>query len=114
MDHVTPEQCKQVVKETGMKWLGHHRCGGCGALVGYEFRSDLGAHPSWQQELGLDGPDDVVPFFVPACDCSSRDSSGEPRSWSEFAHMFNMQDKPEIRARMWERFKAGKPTHESE
>ena len=112
MQHVTPEQCKQVVLGTNMMWLGHHRCGGCRHMVGYEFRRDLNAHPSWQTELGLDGPNDVVPFFVPACGCSSRGSNGEPRSWSSFADMFNMQT-PEVRAAMWERFKAGKPTHEA-
>lgn len=111
MDEVTPDQCKAVVTETGATWLGHHKCFCCGEMVGYEFRRGLNAHPSWQQELGLSGPDDVVPFFVPACGCSSRGIDGEPRSWSEFARDFNMQ-KPEIRAVMWERFKAGKATHE--
>ena len=111
MDPVTAEQCKQVVREANMDWLGHHRCGGCGAMVGWEFRRNQNAHPEWQKRLGLDGPDDVVAFFVPACDCSSRGSSGEPRSWNEFAEGFNMQT-PENRASMWERFKAGKATHE--
>lgn len=112
MDNVTAEQCKQVVRDLGMTWLGHHRCGGCHEMVGYEFRSNTGAPPEWQERLGLDGPDDVVPFFVPSCGCSSMGAEGEPRSWEMFAEMFNMQSKPEIRAEMWERFKAGKPTHE--
>lgn len=33
MEDVTAEQCKAVVNETGMTWLGHHRCGCCGLLA---------------------------------------------------------------------------------
>lgn len=110
MDKVTADQCKQIVRETNLTWLGHHRCG-CGTMVGYEFRRDQNAHPEWVKELGMDGPNDVVAFFVPACGCSSRGFQGEPRSWGEFADMFNMQT-PEHRADMWQRFKAGKATHE--
>ena len=113
MDRVTPEQCKQVVRETGLTWLGHHRCGGCNEMVGYEFRRIGKVHESWQKELGMDGPDDLVPFFCPACGCSNRGSDGEPRSWASVAETFNMQT-PEVRAKMWERFKAGKATHESD
>ncbi len=81
-------------------------------MVGFEFRRLSNVHESWQKELGLDGPDDTAVFFVPACGCSRRGSDGEPRSWASFAETFNMQSKPEARAEMWERFKAGKATHE--
>lgn len=111
MNPVTAADCKQVVKDTGMQWLGHHRCTLCGCMVGWTFLRDRNAHPSWQEELGLDGPDDVIALYDPSCGCSSRGSGGEPRSWDEFAHVFNMQ-KPDVRARMWERFKAGKAPHE--
>ena len=113
MEPVTAEQCKQVVKEAGMTWLGHHRCGGCNEMVGFSFEQRPNVHPSWQQELGLDGPDDLIVFFVPACGCSRRGSDGEPRSWAQFAETFNMQT-PKSRTKMWERFKAGKATHENE
>lgn len=113
MEDVTAEQCKAVVKETGMTWLGHHRCGCCGSMVGYRFEKDTGAPPEWQERLGLNGPDDVVALFDSSCDCSSR-SNEQPTSWSEFAHGFNMQPTPEGKARMWERFKAGKATHEAD
>lgn len=108
---VTATECKEVVRSTGMTELGHHRCGVCGSMIGFTFRRETGVHPSWQTELGLDGPNDIVVWFDPSCDCGSwRD--GQPQSWNKFAHTFNMQDTPEKRIAMFERFKSGKPTHE--
>lgn len=109
MNEVTAEQCKAVVNETGMRWLGHHKCFGCGAMVGHHFRkaSDIFVDP------GLEGlkPDDLVVGFDPACDCGRGSHAIRRRTWDDFAHDFNMQT-PEVRAAMWERFKAGKATHE--
>lgn len=113
MDKVTPEQCKQVVRESGLLVLGHHRCGGCGVMVGYEFTRHTNIHPSWQTALGCDGPSDIVVRFNSSCDCGGPWREGVPESWSDFAETFNMQT-PEHRAAMWERFKAGKATHESD
>lgn len=111
MDKVTAEQCKQVVRETGLTWLGHHRCGGCNQMVGYSFEQKSDIHPDWQQRLGVER-DDIIVMFNPMCGCNDR-GQPEPRSWGEFAETFNMQT-PANRTEMWERFKAGKATHESD
>ena len=82
-------------------------------MVGYSFRREGNVHPDWQTKLGLDGADDIVVRFNPACGCSDRGNGGEPTPWVEFAEDFNMQT-PEMRSKMWERFKAGKATHEDD
>jgi hypothetical protein len=112
MDAVTAEQCKEIVREAKMTWLGHHRCGGCGSWVGWRFEHKDNIHPFWQEELGVT-ESDIIAMFDPRCDCNGR-GSPEPRSWDNFAHGFNMQSTTEIRERMWERFKAGKATHEDD
>ena len=111
-EHIyTAEQCLDVVKETGMTFLGHHRCGVCGVMVGHRFAKagEIFTHPD-KENLK---PDDIVVGFDSRCDCSSHYISA-PRhiSWDEFAHTFNMQSTAEGRLRMWERFKAGLATHE--
>ena len=85
-------------------------------MVGFTFSVNGDVHPSWQQKLGLDGPDDVVVRFNPSCDCGGGwgGGEGEPRSWDNFANTFNMQSTKEGRLAMFERFKAGKPTHEAD
>ncbi len=113
MEKVTAEQCKKVVIDNNMQRLGHHRCGGCGYMVGWEFKRPGNVHHSWHDALGLDGPDDVIATFNPSCNCGAGFHDGEPRPWSDFAESFNMQT-PENRERMWRRFVAGKPTHESD
>ena len=95
MDFVTAADCKQVVKVTGIRWLGHHRCIICGVMVGYRF--------------GTGGGGDGMVVFDPSCGC--RAAKVRPRSWEQFAEEFNIQT-PAERGEMWERFKAGKPTHE--
>lgn len=107
--NVTGDECRTVVRETGMKWLDHHRCGCCGLMVGHRFAmaSEVFIDPSLE---GLT-PDDLLVGFDSSCDCSPR---GYIRgmSWDEFADTFNMQPTKEGRVSMFERFKAGKATHE--
>ena len=113
MERVTAEQCRQVVSETEMTFLGHHKCGGCGCLVGYKFARAGDVLPDDDFEsLGLTGPDDTALAFDSSCGCNML-GSPEPRRWDDLAETFNMQT-PEVRERMWERFKAGKATHESD
>lgn len=114
MEKVTAEQCKQVVAENEMTWLGHHRCGCCGSMVGFTFAraGDVLADAHDFTESGIAGPDDTAVAFDPSCGCNSL-GGPELRSWDNFAETFNMQT-PEIREKMWTRFKAGKTTHESD
>jgi hypothetical protein len=108
---VTAEECKAVVAETGVKRLGHHRCGGCGAMVAYVFEIACNVYIDPGKE-GLRANDMVVGFDA-NCDCG-RAVPVTVQSWNEFADTFNMQPTADGRARMWDRFKAGKPTHELE
>lgn len=82
-------------------------------MVGWVFKEETNVPPEWQTRLGLDGPNDLVVAFDPSCDCGSRWGGLELTPWAEFARSFNMQT-PEHRAQMWERFKAGKATHEND
>ncbi len=94
MDKVTGEQCREAWEKAGKRhWIGHHKCGGCGLMVGYHFI-----------ETG--------PAFDSNCDCAPDWTPARHLTWDAFAdETMNMQT-PEIRAAMWERFKAGRPTHE--
>ncbi len=111
---VTGAECKEVVRSSGMTSLGHHRCGGCGHMVGFTFTMERDVAPGWQKELELDGPEDIVVRFNPSCDCGGPWHEGDLYSWSRFAETFNMQSTPSSRIAMFERFKAGMPTHEAD
>ena len=112
MDHVTVEQCREIVCERGMTWLAHHRCSICNSMTGYEFRHVSNVHTEWVAQLGLTGPDDTVVYFDARCGCTAYGESPRPVSWADFADAFNMQRTPEARASLWERFKAGKALFE--
>ena len=93
----TADQCKAVVEQTGMARLDHHSCGGCGSMVAHVFGKDeRGA-----AQVGFDAN----------CDCG-RWTPVRWMTWDDFAHTFNMQSTDAMRDIMWERFKAGKATHE--
>lgn len=110
MEKVTVEQCKQAIKDLNTNWVSHHRCGICGSMVGYVFQpaSNVYVDPSLE---GLK-PDDTIVGFDPRCDCTSR-GAVDFSSWDRFANEFNMQT-PEVRKKMWARFKAGGATHEGD
>lgn len=79
-----------------MTRLGHHTCHGCETMVGFEF-----------YHVG----DDITVAFNRTCDCGDGASPAEPRTWEQFAEIFNLP-MPEVRAEMWARFKVGNPTHQ--
>ena len=88
MENITASQVKDVATENGFSRIGHHKCGMCGYPTGYIIDGDHVA-------------------FDAGCNCTGRYLS-RPSSFDDIARTFNMQT-PEIRARMWEDFKAGKP-----
>lgn len=112
MDKVTAEDCRKVISEKGFTRVDHHRCGGCGYMTGYVFKRADKIY--WDPSLEGLKPDDLVVGFDPGCDCSSYGRAGiNFSSWDIFADTFNMQTQ-DVRSNMWERFKAGKATHEAD
>lgn len=110
---VTADECRDAVRSAGITRTKHHRCGGCGYMTGYVFEpaSDVFIDPSKE---GME-PSDLVVGYDPGCDCSSCGPAGYRfSSWEDFADSFNMQDTPERRLEMFERFKAGKATHDTD
>ena len=67
-------------------WLDHHRCGGCGAMVGYHLNAG-----------GV--------FFDPTCDCGPAWEGPRPSSFEEIADWLRMQSSDEIRDRIMQGFK---------
>lgn len=90
MEPVTVKQCADVIRENNLARIGHHKCSMCGYPTGYVI-----------------GDDGVTVLFDAGCDCTGRYTMRES-SLDDIVNLFNMQ-KPEIRARMWDDFKAGKP-----
>jgi hypothetical protein len=117
MSDINEAHAKAHVKSVGMKWLGHHKCGGCRTMVGYEFvpvtaQMIEGATQDDFERWGIDGEGDVVPAFNSSCGCGGPYEQAQIKPWSEFIHTFKMQDSPEKQLAMYERFLAGEPTHE--
>jgi hypothetical protein len=89
MEQVESHDVEAVIREKGLLRIGHHKCSMCGYPTGYVVD---------------DG--DVVAFDA-GCDCTGRYVL-RPASVEDIAATLNMQS-PEVRARMWEDFQAGKP-----
>lgn len=105
MNLISVEQCKQVVKDSNLNYIGVRRCGICGESIGYHFAiaGEVLREPSF---FGVQ-PDELVPGFDSTCGCTSFDIGIQPRSWEQFAETFNRQT-PEHRSEMWGRFLQGK------
>lgn len=89
MQEVTVEQCKAVVTDKGLSRIDHHKCTLCGYQTAYVIF------------------DNGTMAFDPGCNCTGN-RHFRPASFEDVVGTFNMQT-PEIRARMWEDFQAGKP-----
>ena len=119
IEDINVDHAKAHVKQSGMTWLGHHRCGGCHSMVGHEFvpvTSEMvdGATQEDFERWGIDGEGDILPAFNPSCGCGGGWRPGEIKPWSKFIDGFTMQSTPEKQIAMYERFLAGKATHEAD
>jgi hypothetical protein len=101
MLQVTPDECQRIVKDLGIRRLGHHRCAECGWMI---------AHVFYETPLSRG----MLVGFDPSCRCDVPHRGILPMTWEDFAEVFNMQPFPEVRDEMWERFKVGKSTHDDE
>jgi hypothetical protein len=81
---VTGQQVKEAMIANDITYVDHHECGICGVMVHY-FR------------------DGEFLYFDPRCGCGCGGMPQE-REFEDAARWINMQDKPEIKAKLARRF----------